>query len=264
MNLSEEEVITCCSVYHAISSKTNSAGPSPDLRVVIAFTLINKCRVEKAVKGYHKFVEKCIDLYNIDINLLGLSASEQQVTNIWKTQNLTKYFRSYRLCGLDKAGASIFWIASSVPIEKNEEKEAIHASILAFVAAHADLVTLRTGISFIIDVTGKPDRKVGNERKLQETWQAFPLRPRHFFISGATFFKRLVINALLKVASAFSNNKVLRRIRFAKVKEVEETIGADSMPQPFDEGKFTNYVKTRLLAFPGVQQLEEAVANSNN
>jgi len=99
-------------------------------------------------------------------------------------------------------------------------------------------------------------RKIGNERKLQETWQSYPLRPTHFILAGATFFKRTVLNVLLKIASIFGNNKVLKRIRFVKVEEIEDLIGTSNMPREYDEAEVKQYVIDRLNNFPGVAQLE--------
>ena len=72
--------------------------------------------------------------------------------------------------------------------------------------------------------------QVGNERKLQKTWQALPLRPQNLFIVGASFLKRVFINALIKFASVFSNSKVLARIRFVEMDSVREKIPKDNMP----------------------------------
>ena len=89
----------------------------------------------------------------------------------------------------------------------------VRAGILYWMSVHSDMVSLRGGCTFVIDSTNAPDRKVGNERKLQKTWQSLPLRPQNLYIVGASFVKRLFINALIKFASVFSNSKVLARIQ---------------------------------------------------
>ena len=88
-----------------------------------------------------------------------------------------------------------------------------------------------------IDTSTAPDERVGNERKLQETWQAYPVRPQHFFIIGASPTKRLFINALLKVVATFSSSKVIQRLRFVEVR-----------PQPTAEA--TCFDAFRGLPFP--------------
>jgi len=91
---------------------------------------------------------------------------------------------------------------------------------------------------------------------LLQTWQAFPLRPRHFFIAGASFIKRAFLNALLRVASTFArSNKVLQRIKFVQLDYVESLVGSSSMPRAYDESELTAFAVERLQKFPGAEQL---------
>jgi hypothetical protein len=99
-----------------------------------------------------------------------------------------------------------------------------------FMAIHADNVSMHEGISFVIDVTNQHNRRIGNEQKMQNTWQSFPLRPQRIFITGAGLIKRTIINGLLKVASFFTKQKILERIRFATLGEVLAEIPLDSAP----------------------------------
>ena len=58
------------------------------------------------------------------------------------------------------------------------------AGTLYYLAVHSDLASLREGITFVVDTTKSPAKPVGNERKLQKTWQSYPLRPQNLFIVG--------------------------------------------------------------------------------
>ena len=109
------------------------------------------------------------------------------------------------------------WVNGGLTREEDESR-LIRTSCLMFLSCHADLHTLRNGITMCIDTSTAPDERVGNERKLQETWQAYPVRPQHFFIIGASPTKRLFINALLKVVATFSSSKVIQRLRFVEVR----------------------------------------------
>ena len=53
-----------------------------------------------------------------------------------------------------------------------------------------DLVSLRNGITLVIDTSNAPKKKVGNERKLQVAWQNYPTRPQHIFIMGTSALTR--------------------------------------------------------------------------
>lgn len=82
-----------------------------------------------------------------------------------------------------------------------------------------------------IDTSNQPDKRVGNERKLQKTWQSMPLRPQSLFIVGAGLVKRVFLTALIKFASVFSNSKVLERIRFVEMDAVRKEVPKDNMPE---------------------------------
>ena len=60
---------------------------------------------------------------------------------------------------------------------------------------HSGFKEMREGITFIIDTTGDSmTQRMGNEQKLQKTYQAFPLRPQALFIAGAGFVKRTSVS----------------------------------------------------------------------
>ena len=96
------------------------------------------------------------------------------------------FFSRFSICGdnKDKEGRSVMWINGGLT-QVEDESRLIRTSCLMFLACHADLVTLRDGITMCIDTSTALEEKVGNERKLQETWQAYPVRPQHFFISAS-------------------------------------------------------------------------------
>ena len=147
------------------------------------------------------------------------------------------------------------WIGSSEPTQVAEEKTVVHCGILYWMAVHSDLETLLEGCTFVIDTSKQESYgKVGNERKLQKTWQALPLRPQNLFIVGASFLKRLFINALIKFASVFSNSKVLARIQFVEMPEVRKVVPDESMPHELGGKVRTSveeYVMSRLKVWDG-------------
>ena len=186
--LTTDELSACFNVYSKVMAshyKKESGTGFADVRLIVALTLINKCRVEKAVQQYGDFVKKVLKPYDIDVDTsnLGLDGSEDSVLKIWRPQNLPTFFRSYRLCGKDEEGCEIFWIAGGT-IQKHEEKAAVHASVLLFLAVYGDLKTLREGITFVIDVTKKDIHagKVGNElQEVRKEVSAFRFRFRFWF-----------------------------------------------------------------------------------
>ena len=120
-------------------------------------------------------------------------------------------------------------------------------------AVHADLHTLRNGISLVIDTSNNPKKKVGNEQKLQVAWQNFPIRPQGIFILGTSTFTRIAINALIAFASLFAKNKIIARVRFAEAKDVAKKWGASNVPEALGGDKRPptgQWVRDRLAAFP--------------
>eukprot|EP00941_MAST-03F_sp_MAST-3F-sp1_P000206 g206.t1 len=187
--------------------------------------MISKLRVEVAAKKYRSLL-KTLDEYNLTMSSLYLSEEEL-------TSRLTaKWRKNYSVCGVDCEKRSVMWISAKEPNAIEEEQTVVHAGLLYWMAVHSDLRTLREGCTFVVDTTqqqGIP--RVGNERKLQKTWQSLPLRPQNLFIVGASFVKRLFINALLRFASLFSNAKVLERLRFVEMDSVREKIADSEMPE---------------------------------
>mmetsp|Transcript_44945 Transcript_44945/g.137259 ORF Transcript_44945/g.137259 Transcript_44945/m.137259 type:complete len:214 (+) Transcript_44945:704-1345(+) len=97
---------------------------------------------------------------------------------------------------------------------------------------HADPTTLRNGLSFIIDMSGKDDKqaKVGNEKTVQAFYQAIPQRPQIILIAGSSFIMRTIINKSIKLASLFIKQKVLGRIHFVSVDDALSRVPLKSAP----------------------------------
>lgn len=122
------------------------------------------------------------------------------------------------------------WIKTR-PTQIEEESLAIRAGVIYFMALHADSISLRQGITFVLDTTkNDTSNSVGNESKLQKCFQSIPLRPQRIFILGATWIKRIVINSLITIASFFTKEKVLERIMFCELEEVRKEVSDLSMP----------------------------------
>ena len=213
------------------------------LKTLAVTTINTKCRVDEATGKYIKWLET-VERFGIS----GLKDVEQYDPSV------VDMLSSYAPCGLDAGGRSIFWIKGGV-VEKEDEAKSIAAGIMYFMAIHGDDVSLHEGISFVIDVSTQPPKKVGNEQKMQNAYQAFPLRPQRIFISGAGTVKRAFINALLRVAAFFTKQKILDRIRFATLEEVFVEVPIKSAPvyvggEGGGVGDLSEWVKARLGAFP--------------
>ena len=106
--------------------------------------------------------------------------------------------------GRSKTGLSVMWVQGGTTLP-SMEADLVSVSMNYYMAVHSDLKTLRNGVVFVIDTSNNPDKKVGNESKMQKFFSALPIRPQHFFIVGASWVKRLFINSLLLIARAFTS-----------------------------------------------------------
>jgi hypothetical protein len=162
--------------------------------------------------------------------------------------------------GTDLQNRSIMWIMTrpnGTPLDT--EKNHARAGIVYFTALHCDLVSLRNGITFVLDTNNNDmATKRGNESKLQNFYQSIPLRPQRIYITGAGWWKRLLINAAITVASVFSSSKVLKRIRFAELDEVKTEIADANLPVEYggngggirSKEEQIEWVRRRLRSFP--------------
>eukprot|EP00729_Bicosta_minor_P008976 gene8976-32131_t len=213
-------------------------------QVVVACTMIGKLRVEKAVESIEKWlgIKK---LYSVPMLFEG----------DWEAKiNTLKYYMDhYAVCGRDEGGRNVMWINPSGGIEIDQEDECLNSACFFMIAMNADMHTMRHGSSMVMDAK-VADRKIGNEKKLQRTWQEFPNRPQHIIIINASTIKRLAVNFLVKFASVFSSNKIFQRLRFGNIDDVtDRCMPKDSLPVTHggpSRGSTTDWVIKRLKAFP--------------
>lgn len=232
------------------------------LRELVLVVMNCKLRPESAAEKYDLWLKAMKDCCGIDgfdecwgdVNRDGQGLEKSPVR-----LNLD----AYAACGRDKKNRSIMWIVTR-PVPVEEEKLAISSSVMYFTAIHADMISLREGITFVLDTTNNDMvSRVGNESKLQRTWQSIPLRPQRIYILGANYLKRVLINAAITLASFFTKEKVLERVRFADLDEVKSEIDVESLPIHSGGGgggivgqdKLIEWVQMRLKNFPVLPQL---------
>ena len=212
-------------------------------RVLALTTIINKCRTEEAVKGFLKFLE--------GITMVDIDGFDEDVSS-----DVEEFLgKCYEPCGVDDQGRRIMWIRGKHAASPDEEKSWIQAGVLYWMAIHADNVSMREGIQFVLDVSNKPKDEYKNSQKLQKINQCYPLRPQAILIAGTNIASRIVINGLIKVASLFAKAKVLQRIKFVTLDDVFSKFSKEDSPQYAggNAGGIDNvvdWVKERLANFP--------------
>ena len=236
-NWTAEERQSVREVRAALLAKGVPEGELGEIEL-ITITLNSKCRVDEAVEKFITYREKLLQEYGIE--------------DVWADwEELHGQWHRLTVAGLDEGGRQIMWVGGGgTPVA--EERVCIRACCLYFFAVHADVHTLRNGITLCIN-TANNSAKIGNEKKLQVAWQNFPTRPQAIFILGTTAITRVFINALIAFASLFAKNKVVARIRFATVADVAKRVGNASLPEQEGGDKrmpTEAWIKERLAAFP--------------
>jgi len=214
----------------------------------LAVATINcKLRVDETVNKITKLLEI--------MEQLGCSGiSDDFITNA------KHELHPYPTVGVDKRGCSTTWIRAGSPVPKEEERHHCQACIMQYLAVHADSKTLREGVSFILDLSGREDvmtaEKVGNEQLIQSFYQAIPQRPQVILIAGTSYLLRTFVNASIYVASVFVKAKILERISFTTVEEAVDMLPEGSAPVYVggkgggSEQSYEDYVKERMAQLP--------------
>jgi hypothetical protein len=218
------------------------------LKTLALTTIVAKLRVDDAAKKYVTYL-KAVDKCGVP------SLRDDEVLNMSHAA-LKERLNSYAICGRDGEGRSIMWVkGQKEPYPEEIEAQVVKAAIMYHTAIHADAISLRNGITFIVDTSNKPARKAKNDQKLQKTWQAMPMRPQAILIAGASFPLRIIINTLIGVASLFTKQKVLDRIKFVSAADAFDSVPKESAPTYLGgEGgnikDIVKWTKDRLDGFP--------------
>lgn len=241
--------------------------------IFLAMTTINcKLRVDEAAKKFQKLLdimEECGVPEGFGVSPLKgdeKENDEEDETTISTNDNglwieeAAYQLSSYAPTGPNYDGASTIWIRGNVSrVSIDEERHHTLAGTMFILACHADSVSLRQGVTFVIDTTidkSSLGPKVGNEGKLQKLYQSYPLRPQQILIAGTNMITRVIVNTAIQVASLFTKQKVLDRIEFITLEQAKTKIPLSSVPvylggEGGGNGTVINdWVKQRLEQFP--------------
>ena len=154
----EEEIKAMRSVKQELINRGIATHRLGDMEIAIT-TINQKMRVDDAADKYISWLD--------ELKAFSLSSFDE-VKNDFADFNtaLAPLFGSYSRAGRDSQNRDIFWINGSRGVQVSEERDAVRAGVLYFLAIHTDPVSLREGITFVIDVS-VDKKKVGNEKKMQ-------------------------------------------------------------------------------------------------
>ena len=219
---SSEELEIMRQVKNRLQVEDNLAFVNPRF---LAYTVITcKNRVEDAIQKYRQYLKA--------ISACGMSTVESD-EDMWADPAIGPFLREFYIpCGVDLEGRQILWIRGDKPILEFQEQTAIRAGLLYVMAIHGDNKSLREGITFVIDTSKRGTwKQVGNEAKLRRINQSYPLRPQVIYLAGSSPAMRLVINGLIRIASLFTKQKILQRIKFVSLDQAMDVVPKESGPK---------------------------------
>jgi hypothetical protein len=245
-----EEIRAIRATERVIFERDNSTLIEP--RVLCAACLIGKLRPDTSADKYISWLNLLHDDFGITLEDV---FSNLDATDTW--EELRPLLENFRACGKDEMGRSIFWIRGNGGVSVADESRSIRAGMLYWLAVHADWVSLRNGISFVVD-TGGNSSNIGNEKKMQKANQSFPLRPQRIMILGTNFVQRVIINALIRFASLFAKDKVIDRITFSTIDDVIACMPLESLPSYVGGNgagvDVVEWTRSRVAQFPAVPE----------
>lgn len=89
---------------------------------------------------------------------------------------LTAHLRRYAPSGTDQHGRRVCWVRPDMPVDSSDESSFIRAVVIYFMALHADIETMRNGITVVIDRSQSLTKTGSNYMKLQKIINAMPSR----------------------------------------------------------------------------------------
>lgn len=244
----EEELEAIRQVMNELMGEKHKIDPSRiGLKTLALTTIVSKLRIDEAADKYAKYLQM--------VGECGVPNLRDDEALTMTDDEMQNRLETYASCGRDKLGRSVMWIRGSQNFPEEDETEVVKAGILYHTAIHADATSLREGITFVIDTSKRPAKRAKNEAKLQKTWQSMPMRPQALLIAGASLPLRVIINSLILVASLFTKQKILDRIKFVKVEDALKTLSTESAPTYLGGGggnikDIVKWTRDRIDGFP--------------
>lgn len=142
-----EEVLAVKAVKRALAAwgvPKDSLGESE----MIVFTLNSKCQVEQALKRYRAYLRNLLDEFDLSAEDIWLddAIAREQLDGQWKFMHAA---------GKDREGRQIMWLSGGGAGSIQEQRCHIRACCRYFFAVHADIETLRNGVTLVLDASDK-------------------------------------------------------------------------------------------------------------
>ena len=142
-----EEVLAVKAVRRALAAWGVPKGSLGE-REMIVFTLNSKCQVEDTLNRYRAYLKGLLDEFELNPDDIWAddASARQQLQSQWKLLHPA---------GTDRDGRQIMWLSGGGSGDIDVPDRHIRACCRYFYAVHADLHTLRKGVTLVIDTPDK-------------------------------------------------------------------------------------------------------------
>lgn len=228
-------------LLEAVRARLGAAWAEP--RVALTVLFCSKGSLQGAVSKYAKWVDTLQAFgFASMAEVLGPTASAFPSTTThwadaadWAALRADGAAHSFlHPAGVDAQGRQVLWERGLMKDVEGREKVTLRVLTLVWLALHADLHTLRHGVT-IVHVCGENDANVVRDRAtrrlIASACAAMPLRPKKVMIAGLSRTGVALARTVLRLVFTVTRTKLLRRMRFVAISELWDHIPHASIPQ---------------------------------
>ena len=199
-------------------------------RVVIVVSFANKLSVPRATEVYCRWVEM-LRTYGSLKSVQDLLGNECEDLRAHLVAN-PRFHDFLMPAGKDFDGRQVMWEHGIMSVAKGQQQAILRLVTLLWLAVHADLHTLRDGVTIVHTVAAN-DGKTLMRRMTRSTIAAmctFPLRPQKILVAGlgknGTVFARQIVSVIYHV----TRTKLLERLQFVNWETLWQHVPHESIP----------------------------------
>ena len=245
-----------------------------NLRFLAYLVAIRKTDVDEATIKFRRYLEA---IAPFDMSIV------ESDEDLWDDPLVEQYLKDFYVpCGRDYHGGQIMWKRCNRPTLDSEEKTSIRASILYHIAAHADPVSFREGITYVTDMSwmygiifddddndifgydaAKRLKSSRNAAKLKTVAKFLEFRTQVVLIVGMPLEMRIMLNAFISIFSCCAKLSSLKQVKLVTREGAMQCVPKESGPMYLGGGSggitdVVEWTKRRYYQMP-IPDLEETI-----
>lgn len=213
-----------------------------EARVALTVLFNSKLGVDEASKAYRKWVKMLREYagFTSIAELLGPTASAMPAASDawasaadWAELRADSEMHAFlHPAGKDMQGRQVMWEYGLMRCVKGREKALLRVFTLIWLAVHADLTTLREGVT-VVHTVGPDDGKLLWQKTTRSGIAAacaFPLRPQKILVAGIGGAGVAIAKKFMGFTFMVTRAKMLERIHFVSYEDLWSHVPHESIP----------------------------------